>query len=39
MRRRANDRNDLYAAAARSAVVSAVGRVCGLLRSGAEGEQ
>ncbi len=38
MRRRADDRIDLYAAAARS-VVSAVNRVCGLLRSGAEGER
>jgi len=38
MDRRADDRNDLLAAAVRSAVGSAVDRVCGLLHSGAEGE-
>ncbi len=34
MRRRSNDRIDLFTAATRSAVVFAVDRVCGLLRLG-----
>ena len=38
MGRRADDRIDLFAVAARSAAGSAVERVCGLLRSGAEAE-
>jgi len=38
MGHRADDRNDLLAVAARSAVGFAVDRVCGLPRLGVEGE-